>query len=136
MPLSPQQLHALAKCGKQAEKVRDELKAGHTYRIDFVVRVKGNLSVGERQPTTFSNSVDPAQLLAAVLEQLGPRKRVSVVSAIIAAKGMPDVSEEATKQAERLIRETTTSTAGKKRGNVTGKLTAELVETPELAEVE
>lgn len=124
MSLTPQQLHALAVAAKPASKVRDDLKEGHNYRIDFAVRVKGTLSVGATQPTSSATKLDPLLLLAAVLDRLGPRKCKTVVTELLATLAGKKlvVSEEATKQATRLVDSTTVTSSGTKRGNVTGEI--------------
>lgn len=135
MNLSPEQLHALAVAGKPAAKVRDQLQPGD-YQIDALVRIKGQLQVGHPQPCSSSSSVPAPLLLAAVLSQFGPRKRIAIVDQILATiaadAGAVNVDNKSLQQAERLIRETTTQTPKTKNGNVTGKLDVSLVDRIEV----
>ncbi|TWU66457.1 hypothetical protein [Crateriforma conspicua] len=123
MSLTPVQLHALTVAGKPASKVRDKLVAGKTYRIDLTVRIHGTLVVGHPEQVAVDKKACPKQLLAAVLSNLGPRKRKSLVDELIASNEKPD--PKAVQEAERLIRETAKTTMQNRRGAVTGKLTAE-----------
>lgn len=127
MALTPQQLHGIAVAGKRAQKLRSKLEPGHTYRLDFLVRIKGDLSVGTDQPNMTYTKADACELLAKVLTALGPRKCKSVVDAILCTPQTPAI-DAAIEQAKRLVSETTTEKKTTKRGNVTGKITAELVE--------
>lgn len=138
MNLTPEQLHALAVAGKPAKKVRGQLKAGQTYEIDALVRIKGQLSVGHPQPYSEATSTPAQLLLAAVLAQFGPRKRIAIVDRILATiaadAGAVNVDNKSLQQAERLIRETTTQTPKTKNGNVTGKLDVSVVDRLEVAQ--
>ncbi|MEP0344345.1 hypothetical protein [Rhodopirellula bahusiensis] len=127
--LTPQQLHALAVAAKPAGKVRDKLVDGKKCRIDFTVRVHGELIVNNGTTHAGSSAAPSIDLLAGVLAEFGPRKRKAVVDAILkdrSEKGYK-IDEAATEQAQRLIESTKTATTVKKRGAVTGKLNLELV---------
>lgn len=128
---TPQLLHALAVAAKPARNVRDQLQPGD-YQIDAIVRIKGQLSVGHPQPCSSTSSVPAQLLLAAVLGQFGPRKRIAIVDQILATiaadAGAVNVDNKSLQQAERLIRETTTQTPKTKNGNVTGKLDVSVVD--------
>lgn len=126
--MTPEQLHALAIAAKPASKVRDKLKP-RKHRIDFTVRLHGELVVNADTTQASTSSVPAAELLAGVLAHFGPRKRKSVVDEILAARAAKGykLEESATDEAARLIRETQTKGTATKRGAVTGKLTAEIV---------
>ena len=78
--LSPVQLHAIASIGKAASNVRDQLDAGKTFRPEFGVMIRGELSVGQSQPTNTSAGPNQALLIAFLLSQFGPRKRKQVAA--------------------------------------------------------
>ncbi|WP_145176765.1 hypothetical protein [Rubripirellula lacrimiformis] len=130
--LSPVQLHAIAQVAKGASKVRDELTVGN-HRPEFTAMFRGELTVGDRQPASSTSAFNSEQLIAWLLDQLGPRKRVQVVNALVAAtkevtkaKPLP-VDEKTLQLTSRLIRETSTTSSGTKRGNVAGKIVCELL---------
>ncbi|MGB7323619.1 MAG: hypothetical protein WBD31_02020 [Rubripirellula sp.] len=130
--LTPVQLHAIAQVAKGAKPVRDELKVGN-HRPEFTAMFRGELTVGDDQPAASTSAFKPELLLAWLLEQLGPRKRVQVVNALVAAtkevtekKPLP-VDEKTLQLTSRLIRETSTTTKGTKRGNVSGNIVCELL---------
>lgn len=127
--LTPQQLHALALAAKPAGKVRDQLVEGKKSRIDFTVRVHGELVVNNSVTQASSSAAPSIDLLAGVLAEFGPRKRKAVVDAILKARSEKGykIDEAATEQAKRLVESTKTSKTVTKRGAVTGKLQLELV---------
>lgn len=127
--LTPPQLHAIAVAGKTAKSVRSDLTADHTYRIDFGVRVKGQLKVGDKQPLTSHAKPTLQPIVAALLRYFGPRKAKTIVDEIVAG-GYADsikAKDDAAELAIRLIRELTTPSTGTKAGSVTGTFDLELV---------
>lgn len=127
--MTPEQLHALMLAAKPAGGTRDKLVAGRKTPIDFTVRVHGELIVNHASTYVSNNAVPVAELLAGVLAEFGPRKRKSIVDAIVAARSVEGytVDPKANEQAQRLIAETTTKNTGERRGAVTGKIEATLV---------
>lgn len=120
-------LHTIAVAAKQAAAVRDELIDGKTYRMEFAAMFRGQLMVGHPTPTTQTSNANPADLIAAVLAELGPRKRVQVVDALIRKLDRESIDVSARKQADRLIRGTARRKSTTNRGNVTGDIICELV---------
>lgn len=129
MTLSPQLLHAIKKVGADAEKVRDSLADAKTYKIDAGVHFAGQLVVNPTSQISVSTKPPADLVLAALLSQFGPRKRVEIVEQIIES-GLEKaiVDAEQTKQlAEQLLSDLTTRTVTTRRGAVTGIITAELI---------
>lgn len=137
--LLPHQLMALTRIATEAKvKVaRKQLVEGSTYPIDFGLRITGDMLVGlgSEYPTAVKPS--PVDLVALLLAELGPRVRVKLVDRLTAAgvAGMkktvtpgdkPDA--ELISLAERLIEGLTATGTGQRRGSVTGKLEAEVIE--------
>ena len=128
LPISPEHFHAIAIAGKPAAKLRDKLKVGKR-RIDFTVRIHGDLVVNADETKAATKSISTSELLAGVLAHFGPRKRKSIVDEILAARPAKGykIDEAANDEAARLIRETQIHGTATRRGAVTGKLTAEIV---------
>lgn len=128
--LTPQQLHAIAIAGKRAADVRDQLET-KAYRVDFGVQVTGQLIVSDSQTVASTAAIRGELLIAALLEQFGPRKRKAIVSKLIAdadrIRGAKEVEASATAEAERLIRETIIRGTQTRRGAVTGKFDLQLL---------
>jgi hypothetical protein len=125
--LSAEQLHALAIVGKQAAKVRKELKPVD-YAVDFTVHVSGTLNVSGDQIVSSTSTPSTVTIAALLLGQFGPKKRKQLIEAI--AAGTHDalaIDEELRELAQNLIQSLTKSTGTTTRkGSVAGKLVAEL----------
>lgn len=124
--LDPAQLHALAVVGKKAKKQRKNLGVG-THVIDCTVRLQGELVVSGDQTVVSTNKVAAENLLAAVLGATTKATAKRIVAAVL--EGGPDRLKPAEDSfgamlAAKLIDETTTETKSKRKGAVSGKITA------------
>lgn len=120
--LTPAELHALKHVSKAADKCRAQLKPG-TVELDFGVHLTGRLIVGE--PSSFSQSSAPTavDLVAALLSQFGPRKRVAIADKLI-EQGLAATivdGEQTRPLAESVINALTTRALVQRNGNVTGE---------------
>ncbi len=128
MALTPHLLHAIKKVGTEAEKVRDALADAKTYKIDSTVHFSGSLVVNPTMQITVSAKPPAELVLAALLSQFGPRKRVEIVELII-ERGLEQAitdAEQTKPLAEQLINDLTTRSEVTRRGAVTGVIDAEL----------
>jgi hypothetical protein len=130
--LLPEQLIAISKIGTEAKlkEARKLLKDGREYVIDFGVKLQGKLSVAKRQGCKYTTKPSAEQLVAMLLAELGPRKRVQLVESLIEHRTeslVKDRDPELLLLAERLINGLTLSVPGSKNGNVTGDFNVDLI---------
>lgn len=128
------QIAAVAHVGKRLEKVRDNLAVGEGQAVDFVVRIKGSMSVAGRQPKSDKLKPDAGALLVHLLEAAGERTRKKLLDqaerAYLASE-RAELEELETEEAPRvkaLLSRLTAVESGTKRGNVGGSLDVQLVE--------
>ncbi len=120
--ISAPELHALKIVSKQADKLRKELKAG-TLDLDFGVHLTGQLIVGADSQMLQPRKPDTVQLVAALLSQFGPRKRVEIADQLMEhtlSESIKD-SEQTLSLAESVINALTTRELVARNGNVTGQ---------------
>ena len=80
--LTPAELHAVDRVGKQAAKIRDELEAG-AHQVDLSVRLTGTLVVGPSQPGgTTTETPTAASLLAVLFAGASPRSREKMLAVL------------------------------------------------------
>lgn len=130
--LAPEQLIALSKIGTEAKlkDARKLLKDGREYSIDFGVRLLGKLNVGAKQACMYSTKPTPVQVAAMLLAELGPKKRVQIVEALVTGRTeslIKDRDPELLLLAERLVSGLTLSVSGQKNGNVVGDFNVDLI---------
>lgn len=130
--LAPEQLIAISKIGSESKlkEARKLLKDGRDYSIDFGVRLSGKLKVAAKQGCMYTTKPTQVQLVAMLLAELGPRKRVQIVEALVANKAeslVKDRDPELLLLSERLINGLTLSVPGSKNGNVTGDFNVDLI---------
>lgn len=133
--LTPEELHALkAFATKRAEARRDRLQVGGGQPVDVTLRIRGALDVGV--PTAADpEKLKPADVLAIVLAELGPKTRAKVREALVAkcdpwweGGDEPTPEPEAKHAAEDLLQLAKREKKdGKKKGQVTGSLAVEVV---------
>ena len=130
--LNPEQLIAVSKIGTETKlkEARKLLKDGREYSIDFGIRLQGKLNVAARQGCMFTTKPTQVQLVAMLLAELGPRKRVQLVESLIDKKAeslVKDREPELLLLSERLINGLTLSVPGHKNGNVTADFNVDLI---------
>jgi hypothetical protein len=131
--LLPEQLIAISKIGSEAKlkEARKLLKDGREYSIDFGLRLQGKLNVAARQGCQFSTKPTAVQLVAMLLAEFGPKKRVAIVEGILGNRTVALVKDrEPALQllAERLITGLTLTVPGSKNGNVTADIAVQTIE--------
>lgn len=120
--ISSPELHALKIVAKSADKLRKELKAG-THELDFGVHLTGKLVVGADSEMLQPQKPTAQQLVAALLSQFGPRKRVDIANQLMEqglAASTKDV-EQTQSLAESIINALTGKVLVPRNGNVTGQ---------------
>jgi hypothetical protein len=129
--LRPLELHALAKAGKAAEKVRDALRPGLSQRVDFTVRVHGTIDVANAQTAQVTDKPDLGEVLAVVLGTLPPKMRTEAVEEAIKRLKHPrpeiELSHEWLGFVEAIVGQLSVQKTQQKRGNVTGTLMTEVL---------
>ena len=120
--LSPEELHALKILAKRAEKVRGLLKPGKV-SLDFGVHITGDLIIGADGQLSSLTKPSSIDLVAALLSQFGPRKRVAIADQLVerGLRAMTQDPEQTTGLAESIINALTTHALVDRRGNVTGQ---------------
>lgn len=134
-PLDPLNVlyFALAKYGGNAGD-RDNLAAGASYPVDLQVRgtaagqevdeaIAGQLTVGHNGSQKNTDTVDTVRLVAILLDQIGPRKRVALIERLEAHylqdSDVPDPEDErSAPSAELLVATLSTTGRTPKRGPV------------------
>lgn len=130
--LLPEQLIAVSKIGTETKikEARKLLKDGREYSIDFGLRLKGKLNVAARQGCQYSTKPTSVQLVAMLLAEFGPKKRVSIVDGILGNRTVSLVKDrdpELLLLSERLINGLTLTVPGSKNGNVTADIAVETI---------
>lgn len=120
--ISSPELHALKIVAKRADDERKQLKVG-TLNLDFGVHITGQLVVGADSKMLQPRKPTPVELVAAMLSQFGPRKRVEIADMIEEAglAASTKDSEQTLALAESLINSLTTKVLVPRNGNVTGQ---------------
>lgn len=127
MPLTPQQLTALAVLGKGASKVRKEL-AVTGYDLDFTIHVSGTLTVSGDTTVSAASKPSAETIAAVLLGTYGPRKRIALVAQLATADhSAVVVDDELRELAAKLVESLTTRKPSVRAGAVSGSLNAELV---------
>lgn len=124
--LTPAQLHALALVAKGASKVRDKLVA-QDYPVDFGVQISGVVTVSGDQTVTLSTKPSAVDVIASLLSEWGPKKRIEIASAVSAEKLAAVTPEQrllATEIFDRLAIQAPTT----RRGSVAGKLDVAVID--------
>lgn len=129
--LRPLELHALARVGKAADKVRDALKPGLSQPVDLTLRIWGTIDVGNEQTATIRKKPDLREVLAVVLGSLKPKDRTAAVELAIERLKHPrpeiQLSPDWLAFVEGVEAELTQEIEQTKRGNVTGTLETEVL---------
>lgn len=129
--LRPLELHALAKAGKAAEKVRDALSPGLSQKVDFTVRVRGTIDVANGQTAKVTEKPDLGEVLAVVLGTLTPKARTEAVEEVTKRLKHPrpeiELSHEWLGFVQAIERQLSVEKTQQKRGNVTATLETEVL---------
>jgi nicotinamide mononucleotide (NMN) deamidase PncC len=127
--ISAPELHALKiVSAKPADNVRKQLKPG-TFELDFGVHVTGQLIVGAEGSMSQPTKPSAQMLVAALLSQFGPRKRVQIADQLMEhtlTESIKD-SEQTLALAESIINALTTRQLVTRNGNVTGQFNVQPV---------
>jgi uncharacterized membrane protein len=120
--LSPAELHALKVLAKDADKVRDQLPDDKTIPLDFGVHIVGDLIVNGTSQFSQAQKPDMISVIAAVLAAVGgPKKRATLIDAIIYDGLANHTDDKTSADAQRLVAGLTVKTVTERRGGVTGK---------------
>lgn len=126
--LSPLELHALAIAAKPAAKCRDDLAPGSDQAVDFVVRVRGQLTVGDTQTAIVTKKPDAETILAhvfATMTKAGQAKAFEHLASLADLDELPAADSAAVTLARQAIQTLALETQQPRRGNVTGQLSVE-----------
>lgn len=123
--LNPVEVLALGKI-ELDKKIRAEIAPG-TYDVDFAVRVRGTVGVGEDYTARISAAVPWKDMLLAALSQMAPAHRRAFVRDFLAASadGEPAtvnkdaILDEVEKLAEEIVGTTERVCSGKTRASLT-----------------
>ena len=120
--ISSPELHALKIVAKQADGLRKDLKVG-THELDFGVHLVGKLVVGANSEILAPQAPKAIALVAALLSQFGPRKRVAIADQLMEEGLLASTKdpEQTLSLAESLINGLTTRALVPRNGNVTGQ---------------
>jgi hypothetical protein len=131
--LTPMELHAVARVGKGAEKVRDHLADDHFELIDVTLRIKGSMTVGVPELREKTVKPDAVELLALVFEMLPAGQRRVLEKRLDSAYQLADTEARPEQQpafrilAEQAIARWTKKDERVQRGAVTGTVAAEVL---------
>lgn len=126
--LSPLELHALALAAKPAAKCRDDLAPAPGQPVDFVVRIRGEITVGDAQTATVTKKPDAETILAhvfATMTKAGQAKAFEHLASLADLDELPAAAPAAVTLARQALETLAVETQQTRRGNVTGQLTVE-----------
>lgn len=94
--LTPEEVCAInAVFGKEAKTWRDSLTPGLNQPVDVLLRIVGQLDVGDDQPRTETSKPQLLPVLAVVFDELGPKSRVKVREALVRRLGSQNAGRDA-----------------------------------------
>lgn len=133
--LSSLEWHALKRAGGKADKLRDRLEIAAAAPVDFVVHIKGSMSVAGEACSVAGKSPAAKVLLAIALAAVGPANREKISEAVRTAcrewmtgGEEPRPTAEDNQRADDLLALVTREEEVRRNGNVTGILECKVIE--------